>query len=285
VPAVGHDQLLGAGDPLGEVGGACGAADEVGLARDDDRRRLDARERRPQIELVGIDALVEPLERVGVGQLGRDVLLDERAGALVVVREVERELANREVAQLLRRLELARELLFERLLGVLVPGLVRVGGLQALHLLGMEPRKRVGEDEPPHERRMLGRVRRRDDATVGMAEQVELLDVERYAQRLHVGRVLVGGVRLRVRRALRLGSSTRVEQDQREQLVEPAQVTGEVPRGEPGAARMAHEQRPVAEAVVLQRQAVGAAKRFGHGRSPSTIRSRPARSRVIVTPS
>src|SRR5205807_2735870 len=68
VPAIGEEHELGAADACGQLTGADRAADEVLLARDDQRGRGDARELGPKVE--GREHLVvEEPESVSAGNL------------------------------------------------------------------------------------------------------------------------------------------------------------------------------------------------------------------------
>ena len=111
------------------------------------------------------------------------------------MREVERELAHRQLPQLLVVLEVARLLALERLARVLVP---RLGGAPlhpVLHrpvVLLREAGERAREDELLDAIRMGRGIRGRDDAPVRVAEQQHPLEPEVLAQLVEVGDVVLG---------------------------------------------------------------------------------------------
>ncbi len=102
---------------------------------------------------------------------------------------------------------------------------------------------------------MLGGVGDRDDAAVGVAEQIEALDAEVGAQLLEIGDVVGRLVGARVDGPVGALGAARVQLHEREGGTEAGKVA-EVARREAGAARMADEQRALALALVREQPAV-----------------------------
>ena len=166
---------------------------KVVLAGDHERRRYDRRELGAQVE-GGEDLVVEEEQRVGDGHLAAQCL-EVSALGVAVAGEVERELADGQLAELLVGLEAARLLVLEGLTCVGVPRLGGFGVHGRLHhglLLGREAGERAGQDEPLDPVRMGGRVRGGDHAAVRVAEEEHPLQPEVHSQLVEVGDV-VGG--------------------------------------------------------------------------------------------
>ena len=180
---------LGTRDPVRELRGADRPGDEVLGARDHERRRLDRRQLRPQVEGLE-DLLVEEPQRVRIRNLVADRVVVRPLG-LAVAREVEGQLARDEAAELLVRREVAGLLLLERRSCVLVPGLARLPAWPPPSRPPARPRSGrsvLASTSRRTRRGMRRRVRRRDDPAVRVPEQVELLEPELHAQLLEVGR-------------------------------------------------------------------------------------------------
>src|SRR6266568_7832956 len=100
-----QDHLLYACDPGFQLVRADRAGDEVVLARDHERRSVDARELGPEVE-AREDLVVEEPKRVRVRNFAGE-LLEVGAFVIAVLREVEREFTEGEGRELLVRLELS----------------------------------------------------------------------------------------------------------------------------------------------------------------------------------
>ena len=278
--AVRDEHLLGTRDAGGDVLRARRAADEVVLAGDHERRRLDRREVSAQVPLR--NPFVEQLQRKRVPALADERLVDVLRGALVERPEVHRPEAARDRVELGVVRVVAGVLLLERPQCVVVPRPVAMPRPQLLLLLELQADEGVGRDQPADPLGMRCRVRERDDAAVRVAEQVELLDAEVLTQLLDVRDVVGRRVRARVLRRVGVGGAARIEHDERARRAEAAQVR-EVARREAGPARMAHQERPRTLPATGQPAPVVRTERFLHARFPSTTRSRPVRSTLILT--
>ena len=108
-----------------------------------------------------------------------------------------------------------------------------------------EARRGAGEDEAADPLRVAPGPGDRDEAAVGVAEEVELVEPEVLAHHLDVGRVVLEAVSGGVRGPGRVTGAARVEQQQRA-LGRQLRQLAEVERGVAGAAGMAEQKRSAA---------------------------------------